>query len=178
MTSRIVTLLFVGLLMALGRAAQSQSTTSTVPSTVPSVEQVAAIYPEIDALYLDLHQHPELSMHEQQTGAKLAERLKALGYQVTTGVGRTGIVAILKNGGGPTVLLRTDMDALPVEEKTGLPYASKVTTTNSDGVTVPVMHACGHDVHMSSWYGTAKLMAANRERWHALPETQLRFGHP
>ena len=94
MTSRIVTLFFVGLLMALGTAAPSQTATSTVPS----VEQVAAIYPEMDALYLDLHQHPELSMHEQQTGAKLAERLKALGYQVTTGVGRTGIVAILKNG--------------------------------------------------------------------------------
>ena len=93
MMSRIVTLLFVGLLMALGTAAPSQTATSTAPS----VEQVAAIYPEIDALYLDLHQHPELSMHEQQTGAKLAERLKALGYQVTTGVGRTGIVAILKN---------------------------------------------------------------------------------
>ena len=114
-------------------------------------------------------------MHEQQTGAKLAERLKALGYQVTTGVGRTGIVAILKNGDGPAVLLRTDMDALPVEEKTGLPYASKVTTTNSDGVTVPVMHACGHDVHMSSWYGTAKLMAANRERWRG---TVILIGQP
>ncbi len=171
MTSRIVTLLFVGLLTALGRAAQSQTATSTVPS----VEQVAGIYPEIDALYLDLHQHPELSMHEQQTGAKLAERLKALGYQVNTGVGRTGIVAILKNGDGPAVLLRTDMDALPVEEKTGLPYASKVTATNSDGVTVPVMHACGHDVHMSSWYGTAKLMAANKERWHG---TLILIGQP
>src|SRR5947208_14073497 len=98
MTSRIVTLLFVGLLTALGRAAQSQTATSTVPS----VEQVAAIYPEIDALYRALHQHPELSMHEQQTAAKLAERLKALGYQVTTGGGRTGIVATLKTGGGPT----------------------------------------------------------------------------
>src|SRR5437588_6477846 len=111
--------LFAFLLVAAEACAQTSS------ATVPSANQVAAIYPEIDALYLDLHQHPELSMHEQQTGAKLAERLKALGYQVTTGVGRTGIVAILRNGDGTTVLLRTDMDALPVEEKTGLPYASK-----------------------------------------------------
>ena len=161
MTCRIVTLFLVGLLMAFGPAAQSQTDLGDAFG-----EQIAAIYPEIDALYLDLHQHPELSMHEQQTAAKLAERLKPLGYQVTTGVGRTGIVAVLKNGDGPTVLLRTDMDALPVEEKTGLPYASKVTTRNSDGATVSVMHACGHDVHMSSWYGTAKLMATNRERWH------------
>src|SRR5438874_12131312 len=145
MTSRIVTLFFGGVLMALGTAAPSQ----TASSTAPSVAQVAAIYPEIDALYLDLHQHPELSMHEQQTGAKLAERLKALGYQVTTGVGRTGIVAILRNGDGRAVLLRTDMDALPAEEQTGLPYSSKVTTTNSDGVTVPARHACRQDGHMS-----------------------------
>jgi hippurate hydrolase len=145
MTSRIVTLFFVGLLMSLGADAQTQTTTSAPPI----VEQVAAIYPEIEALYLDLHQHPELSMREQQTAAKLAERLKALGYQVTTGVGGAGIVTILKNGDGPTVMLRTDMDALPVEEKTGLPYASKATTKDSAGTTVSVMHACGHDVHIA-----------------------------
>lgn len=171
MIGRIVTLSLVGSLMVPGAAAQTQTPTSTVPS----VAQVAAIYPEIEALYLDLHQHPELSMQEQRTAAKLAERLKALGYQVTTGVGRTGIVAILRNGDGPTVMLRTDMDALPVEEKTGLPYASKVTATDSAGATVPVMHACGHDVHMASWYGTAKLMAANRKRWHG---TLILVGQP
>src|SRR5262249_52118453 len=124
MTSRIVTLFFVGLLMSLGADAQTQTTISAAPF----VEQVAAIYPEIDALYLDLHHHPELSLRDQQPSAKLAERLKAMGYQVTTGVGGAGIGAILKNGDGPTVMLRTDMDALPVEEKTGLPYASKATT--------------------------------------------------
>jgi amidohydrolase len=171
MTSRIVTLFFVGLLMSLGADAQTQTTTSAPPI----VEQVAAIYPEIEALYLDLHQHPELSMREQKTAAKLAERLKALGYQVTTGVGGAGIVAILKNGDGPTVMLRTDMDALPVEEKTGLPYASKATAKDSAGTTVSVMHACGHDVHMSSWYGTAKLMATNRQRWHG---TLILIGQP
>ncbi|PYS49129.1 MAG: amidohydrolase [Acidobacteria bacterium] len=169
MRNWIVTLFFGSLLIVVGAAAQTR------PPTMPSVEQVAAIYPEIEALYLDLHQHPELSMHEQQTAAKLAERLKALGYQVTTGVGSTGIVAILKNGDGPAVMLRTDMDALPVEEKTGLPYASKVTTTDTGGASVSVMHACGHDVHMSSWYGTAKLMATNRQRWHG---TLILIGQP
>jgi len=169
MRNWIVTLFFGSLLIVVGAAAQTR------PPTMPSVEQVAAIYPEIEPLYLDLHQHPELSMHEQQTAAKLAERLKALGYQVTTGVGSTGIVAILKNGDGPAVMLRTDMDALPVEEKTGLPYASKVTTTDTGGASVSVMHACGHDVHMSSWYGTAKLMATNRQRWHG---TLILIGQP
>jgi len=134
--------------------------------TAPSAEQVNAVYPEVEALYLDLHRNPELSLREQQTSAKLAERVKALGYEVTTGVGGTGVVAILRNGKGPTVLLRTDMDALPVEEKTGLAYASHVVTKNDTGATVPVMHACGHDIHMSSWYGTAKLLAENRQRWH------------
>lgn len=138
-------------------------------------EEVNAIYPEIDALYLDLHQHPELAFHEQQTVAKLAERMKALGYEVTTDVGKTGIVAILRNGDGPTVMLRTDLDALPVEEKTGLAYASKVTTTDEAGLTVPVMHACGHDIHMSSWYGTAKLMTANKLQWHG---TLVLVGQP
>ena len=135
------------------------------PSWVPSAAQVDAVYPEVEALYLDLHRNPELSLHEQQTAAKLAERAKALGYEVTTGVGGTGVVAVLNNGAGPTVLFRTDMDALPVEEKTGLPYASHVVTKNDAGVTVPVMQACGHDIHMSSWFGTAKLMATNKDRW-------------
>ena len=94
---------------------------------------------------------------------------------MTTGVGGTGVVAVLRNGQGPTVLLRTDMDALPVEEKTGLPYASQVMVKSDSGAMVPVMHACGHDVHMSSWFGTAKLMAANRQRWHG---TLILIGQP
>src|SRR5205807_6879851 len=171
MKRRSVALFGSCLLIAAGAAPQTKPTAWTAPSGV----QVNAIYPDVETLYLDLHLNPELSLHEQQTAAKLAERMKALGYEVTTGVGGTGVVAVLRNGRGPAVALRTDMDALPVEEKTGLPYASKVTTTNSDGVTVPVMHACGHDVHMSSWYGTAKLMAANRERWHG---TLILIGQP
>jgi metal-dependent amidase/aminoacylase/carboxypeptidase family protein len=93
-------------------------------------EEVDAVYPEAYALYLDLHQNPELSFYESQTAAKLASRLRGLGYEVTENVGGTGIVAILKNGRGPTVMLRTELDALPVEEKTGLPYASKVRAKN------------------------------------------------
>src|SRR5262245_38619383 len=93
----------------------------------PAVSGLDALYPQLDALYLDLHQNPELSGHEAKTAAKLADRLRKLGYEVTTGVGGTGVVGVLRNGKGPTVLLRTELDALPVEEKTGLPYASKVT---------------------------------------------------
>jgi len=134
------------------------------PST--SKQQIDAIYPDLDKLYIDLHQNPELAFQEKQTTAKLAERLKAMGYEVTAGVGGTGIVALLKNGAGPTVLLRTDLDALPIEEKTGLEFASKVKGKNAAGDTVSVMHACGHDIHMTSWIGTAKLMAQNRQQWH------------
>lgn len=159
------------LLMAAGAAAQTKPTAWTAPSA----EQLNAIYPDVEALYLDLHRNPELSLHEQQTAAKLAERMKGLGYEVTTGVGGTGVVAVLRNGQGPTVLLRTDMDALPVEEKTGLPYASQVVVKSDSGATVPVMHACGHEVHMSSWFGTAKLMATNRQRWHG---TLILIGQP
>ena len=134
-----------------------------------------AIYPEIEKLYIDLHRNPELAFHEQRTAAELAERVKALGYDVTTGIGGTGIVAILKNGPGPTVMLRTELDALPIEEKTGLPFASTVKTKNAAGETIPVMHACGHDLHMSAWAGTAELMAQNRQRWHG---TLMLVGQP
>ena len=147
----------------------------TKPAWTPSDAQIDAVYPEVETLYLDLHRHPELSLHEDQTAVKLAERAKAQGYEVTIGVGGSGVVAVLKNGAGPTVLFRTDMDALPVEEKTGLSYASHVVTKNDAGVTVPVMQACGHDIHMSSWFGTAKLMAANKDRWKG---TLILIGQP
>jgi amidohydrolase len=155
--------------------ARTAAQTNHAAWTTPSAEQVNAIYPEVESLYFDLHRSPELAMHEQQTAAKLAERMKALGYEVTTGVGGTGIVAVLRNGQGPTVLLRTDMDALPIEEATGLPYASHVVAKIDSGTSVPVMHACGHDIHMSSWIGTAKLMATNRDRWHG---TLILIGQP
>jgi hippurate hydrolase len=136
---------------------------------------VDAAYPEIEALYKDLHRNPELAFQETQTTAKLAARLKTLGFEVTTGVGKTGIVAIMKNGAGPTVMLRTELDALPVAEKTGLPFASVLTTKNLAGQVVPVMHACGHDIHMSAWVGTARIMADNKDRWRG---TLMLVGQP
>ncbi len=138
-------------------------------------KEVDAVYPAAHELYLDLHQNPELSSHETQTAAKLAARLRALGYEVTEGVGGTGVVAILKNGAGPTVMLRTELDALPVEEKTGLPYASKVHTKDDAGRDVPVMHACGHDVHMAALVGTADIMAHSKTSWHG---TLMLIGQP
>ena len=131
----------------------------------PALAPLDSIYPDLEKLYIDLHQTPELSGHEEKTAAKMAARLKAAGYEVTTGIGGHGVVAILKNGKGPTVLLREDIDALPVEERTGLPYASKVTTKDDSGSTVSVMHACGHDIHMTGLVGTAMLLARAKDRW-------------
>ena len=124
-----------------------------------------SLYPELDALYRELHASPELSLQEAKTAAKMAERLKGLGFAVTTGIGGHGVVGVLKNGKGPTVLLRTDLDGLPVEEKTGLEYASKVTAIDKTGATVGVMHACGHDVHMTSWIGAATLLVKSKSSW-------------
>src|SRR6202451_2954512 len=138
-------------------------------------KEVEAVYPEAQALYLDLHQNPELSGHETQTAGKLAGGLRALGYEVTEHVGGTGIVAILKNGAGPTVMLRTELDALPVEEKTGLPYASKVHAKDDAGHDVPVMHACGHDLHMAALVGTAAIMVHSKDTWHG---TLMLIGQP
>lgn len=141
----------------------------------PDSKEVEAVYPQARALYVDIHEHPELSSHETQTAAKLAEHLRALGYDVTEHVGGTGIVAILKNGAGPTVMLRTELDALPVEEKTGLPYASKVHEKDDAGREVPVMHACGHDLHMAAIFGTAEIMAHSKNSWHG---TLMLIGQP
>jgi metal-dependent amidase/aminoacylase/carboxypeptidase family protein len=130
----------------------------------PTLAPLDSIYPDLEKLYIDLHQNPELSLHEEKSAAKMATRLKALGYEVTTGVGGYGVAALLKNGKGPTVLVREDMDALPVEERTGLPYASKVTTKDDTGATVSVMHACGHDVHMTSLIGSRNRRSAGGGR--------------
>ena len=138
-------------------------------------QQVNTVYPQADALYIDLHKNPELGFHEHRTAGALAEKMQALGYDVTAGVGGTGLVAIMKNGAGATVMMRTELDALPVQEKTSLPYASSVTTKNQTGETIPVMHACGHDLHMASWFGTATLMAQNKDKWHG---TVMFIGQP
>ncbi len=108
----------------------------------PSPQDVDAIYPAAQATYIDLHEHPELSTHEVRTAEKMADGLRKLGFEVTTGVGGTGVVGVLKNGTGPTVLIRTDMDALPVLERTGLPYAGKIVAKDDSGHEVSVMHAC------------------------------------
>jgi hippurate hydrolase len=141
----------------------------------PTPKELETVYPDAHALYVDLHQNPELSSHETQTAAKLAERLRSAGYDVTEHVGGTGIVAILKNGAGPTIMLRTELDALPVEEKTGLAYASKVHAKDDAGHDVPVMHACGHDLHMASLLGTAEIMAHSKTTWHG---TLMLIGQP
>ncbi|HEV2989696.1 MAG TPA: amidohydrolase [Candidatus Angelobacter sp.] len=145
------------------------------PQTQSLAKQVETAFPDARALYLDLHQHPELSSHETRTAATLAERLRGLGYEVTEHVGGAGIVAIMKNGPGPTVMLRTELDALPLEEKTGLPYASKVRAKDDSGRDVGVMHACGHDLHMASLYGTAAIMAHSKDTWHG---TLMLIGQP
>ncbi len=123
-----------------------------------------AQYSRIDALYKDIHTHPELSFQEVRTAAKLAAELKAMGYEVTEGVGRTGIVALYRNGPGPTVMVRTELDALPLEEKTGLPYASKARQMLR-GVETAVMHACGHDIHMAAWVAVARTMLDLKDQW-------------
>jgi hippurate hydrolase len=132
----------------------------------PSPSDIDHLYPGIEALYIDIHSNPELAFQEKQTAAKLAARVKELGYEVTTGVGGTGVVALLKNGAGPVVMLRTELDALPVTEQTGLPFSSKIPG---------VMHACGHDLHMAAWAGTAQWMAAHRAEWHG---TLMLIGQP
>jgi hippurate hydrolase len=128
-------------------------------------KRIADDYAQLEALYKHLHTHPELSLQEVQTAARLARELKELGFDVTEKVGGHGIVGVLKNGPGPTVMVRTDMDALPVTEQTGLPYASKVRARDKNGNDVGVMHACGHDMHMTCFVGTARILAGIKDRW-------------
>src|ERR1700704_6008020 len=125
---------------------------------------VASNYAALDALYKDLHAHPELAFQEVKTAAKLAAEMRALGFEVTEKVGMTGLVAIYRNGDGPTIMVRTELDALPMEEKTGLAYASRDKTV-WNGVETFVAHSCGHDVHMTSWVGTAKTLVGLKDRW-------------
>ncbi|MBK9166128.1 MAG: amidohydrolase [Bryobacterales bacterium] len=136
---------------------------------------VAAERNSLEALYQHLHSHPELSYREKETAARLAQELRTAGYEVTAGVGGHGFVSVLKNGAGPTVLVRTDLDGLPVEEKSGLPYASKVKTTGEQGTEVSVMHACGHDVHMAAFIGAARMLMKMKDRWSG---TLVLIGQP
>jgi hippurate hydrolase len=132
-------------------------------------------YPRLFELYTNLHTHPELSLHEEKTGERIAGELQRAGFDVASRVGSFGVVGILRNGRGPTILVRTDLDALPVKEQTGLPYASKVRVTDDSGAEVDVMHACGHDVHMTVFVGTAQALASLKDQWQG---TVVMIGQP
>ena len=139
---------------------------AAVPAEAETLAQaIRADMPQLMALYRDLHANPELSMQEHRTPAKLTPEMRKLGFQVTEKVGKTGSVAVMRNGPGPTLMLRADIDALPVKEQTGLPFASKAVARLPDGTETPVMHACGHDTHIASFLGTAKRLAATRDQW-------------
>lgn len=134
------------------------------PSSADIDAQIARHYPGLEALYRDIHANPELAFEEVATARKLAGALREVGFEVTEGVGKTGVVGMLRNGRGPTILVRTELDALPMEEKTGLPFASQVKTLYQ-GKESFVAHSCGHDLHMASWVGTARTLVALKERW-------------
>ena len=137
-----------------------------VPSLKKAIEtSLASDYPKLDALYKEIHAHPELAFQEVKTAARLAAEMRALGFDVTENVGKTGLVAIYRNGDGPTIMVRTELDALPMEEKTGLDYASR-DKANWNGREVFVAHSCGHDIHMASWVGTAKTLLGLKDQWH------------
>src|SRR5436305_3153570 len=163
MKTRSLSILILSLLTSGLALAQEMTVEKTAVSELPSLL----------AIYKDIHSHPELSTREEKTSALVAKELRAVGCEVTENFGKYenpnlkcyGVIGIMKNGTGPTVLVRTDMDALPVEEDTGLPYASKVTTKGDDGREVHVMHACGHDAHMSAFIGTARALQRLKERW-------------
>lgn len=148
----------------------------TMPAAAQSLgDQVQQQMPSLMAIYKDLHANPELSFMEVRSAGILATEARKLGFDVTEKVGGTGVVAVMKNGAGPVVLVRADMDGLPVTEQTGLPGASKVRVTTKEGVETGVMHACGHDTHMTSWIGTARLMVANKDKWSG---TLVMIGQP
>ena len=138
---------------------------ATLKTSDTVLANLGDLLPGLEAVYKDMHAHPELSMQETRTAAIAADHLRAAGYEVTTGVGKTGVVGLLRNGEGPVVMLRADMDALPIQEATGLPYASKLTVSDCTGKTVPVMHACGHDMHVAWLIGAATLFAKSRNDW-------------
>lgn len=147
----------------------SMATAQTIEGTArfaPEIDRlIAANEGEVEAMYKDIHAHPELALEEVNTARKLAAAMRALGFDVTEGVGKTGVVAMLRNGAGPMIMVRTELDALPMEEKTGLPYASKVKTMYG-GKESFVAHSCGHDIHMAAWVGTARTLVALKDKWH------------
>src|SRR3984893_11981858 len=149
----------------LSLAMERPMSTTAANSSDPALRNLDALLPDLADLYKDVHSHPELSMQETRTAGLAADHLRAAGFEVTAGVGKTGVVGLLRNGEGPTVMLRADMDALPIAENTGLPYASKVTATDAEGTIVPVGHMCGHDMHVAWLVGAATLLSQARDAW-------------
>lgn len=155
---------FLGLGLALGWVSVAASVSAAGPFEAGVDAEVSRNHASVEGLYKALHAAPELAFQETQTARRLAAELRALGFEVTEGVGKTGVVGLLRNGSGPTIMVRTELDALPMEEKTGLPYASQVKTTYLGKETL-VAHSCGHDLHMASWVGTAKTLVALKAQW-------------
>lgn len=166
--------LLLGIALIAGGPAAAADTLDVAATKAAVARTLDADYPRLDALYKDLHAHPELGMMETRTAATLAKEMRAAGFEVTEGVGKTGLVAMYKNGPGPLVMVRTDLDALPMEEKTGLAYASKAKQV-WNGKETFVMHACGHDIHMASWVGAARALVALKDRWKG---TLMFIGQP
>jgi amidohydrolase len=165
-------IIFLYLVISLPFSASADELKQSVQSDIPYLEKI----------YHHLHQTPELSKAEIKTAKYLAKKLREYGFEVTEGIAKTGLVAILKNGDGPTVMLRADTDALPVLENTGVPYMSTATTVNESGITIPIMHACGHDMHMTVLLGTAKQMVKYKDDWQgtlmliAQPGEEISYG--
>src|SRR3984893_8855539 len=149
----------------LSLAMERPMSTTAANSSDPALRNLDALLPDLADLYKDVHSHPELSMQETRTAGLAADHLRAAGFEVTAGVGKTGVVGLLRNGEGPTVMLRADMDALPVREASGVDYASTVTATDAAGNATPVAHACGHDMHVAWLMGVTSLFSQRRTTW-------------
>jgi hippurate hydrolase len=156
--------LLAGALMTIAAVAPAQTAGAPSPLHARIAPVVAGMYPSLETLYKDLHAHPEIAFQEVKTAARMAGEMRKLGFEVTEKIGGTGVVAIYRNGAGPTVMVRTELDALPMEEKTGLPYASRA-KTEWNGRETFVAHSCGHDIHMASWVGTARTLLAVKDQW-------------
>lgn len=171
----VVALLAIAPLISHGQDRQASSSPEFKERLAAVEKQVEAELPNLVELYKHLHTNPELSLQEEKSAAQMAKELEKVGFEVTTKVGGTGVVGVFKNGKGPTILVRTDMDALPVVEQTGVPYASQVKMRDKLGREVGVMHACGHDIHMTCWTGTARVLTAMKDRWQG---TLVFIGQP
>ena len=164
MTRRLCRLLLVSTALSALTAVHARAEIDVDRTKAAIATSLDADYPKLDTLYKELHAHPEIAFQEVKTAARLAGKMRALGFDVVEHVGKAGMVAIYRNGPGPTVMVRTELDALPMEEKTGLPYASKVRTV-WQGRETYVAHSCGHDVHTAAWVGTASTLVSMKDRW-------------